>query len=229
MLEHSPATNSPLPRIQNSIQARYDLKVSYDVENFVCLDRDKIELITGKQEVRSEALIVHQLADELDITLFIDEELFNSISDMGSPPEWDSPEFDSYLVLMEGVSHFVYLVWNAEHGKCVKPVELELQSDVDKFVCAIVNSSAPHYQAKRSLCGVAHRLFNEFTFPQSLAPGEANRYLIANNAARQYCSWLARTYDFSRSNVLLYAELARFYRMSAADKFSHISKVTRAH
>ncbi len=35
---------------------------------------------------------------------------------------------------LEGVSHFVYLAWNAGHDKPVSLLELEMQAEVDKYV-----------------------------------------------------------------------------------------------
>ena len=39
-----------------------------------------------------------------------------------------------YLTAAEGVSHFVYVAWNAGHDKPVTLLELELQAEVDKYV-----------------------------------------------------------------------------------------------
>src|SRR5437762_13493477 len=35
---------------------------------------------------------------------------------------------------LEGVSHFLYLAWNAGHDRPVSLLELEMQAEVDKYV-----------------------------------------------------------------------------------------------
>ena len=41
-----------------------------------------------------------------------------------------------YWTALEGVSHFLYLAWNAGHDKPVSLLELEMQAEVDKYVAS---------------------------------------------------------------------------------------------
>ena len=41
-----------------------------------------------------------------------------------------------YWTALEGVSHFMYLAWNAGHDRAVSLLELELQAEIDKYVAS---------------------------------------------------------------------------------------------
>ena len=41
---------------------------------------------------------------------------------------------ECFCLALEGVSHFLYLIWNASFDRSVTLLEMELQAEIDKFV-----------------------------------------------------------------------------------------------
>ncbi len=134
--------------------------------------------------------------------------------------------FDNKMVLVEGVSHFIYLIWNAYKGKSIKPVELELQAEVDKFIHQAIYRNEQSCNIK-DLKIIRERIFKNFTLLKTLNSAEVTRYNDASNAAAHYCKWLSNNHVMASDNGHLYAELARFYRMNFQQKTQHINSLSR--
>ena len=118
---------------------------------------------------------------------------------------------------MEGVSHFLYLVWYAHHGRAVTLLEMELQAEIDKYVLlreGIVGGSGGEE--------LLQRLFRRVGFHASLGENELQRYLYASRHAEVYCRRLEREYFSGGSRERLLNELRRFYRLSKEDKLRRI-------
>jgi len=205
--------------IQHAILNRYDLHIDCQVEHFISHDNALVEQLTGQKNAAPEVLLVHEEGGNLDITLFLEKRLIESFNGQSSQSDAE-PTFNDFCTILEGVSHFVYLVWNAQHGRQIKPVEMELQAEVDKFVFAALAENV--FGESLNQKQIYDSLFGEVSF--SHAPGTVlhDRYRIANYYAQQYCSWLSKHYQLSQEDNQLYAELARFYRMGATAKFDHI-------
>ena len=109
----------------------------------------------------------------------------------------------------------------AASGRC-RALELELQAEVDKFVCCCCWSRA----ARHRRCAGA--LYGGVSFADDLDDDERERYRTANHEASRYAGALERRFA-ARTGALL-AELRRFYRLGLADKLSHIARelVTRS-
>ena len=217
--------------MQQEIERRYDLHLPCQVKHFVSHDEKIVKHLTGMSEIGPEVLLVREDSDALDITLFLEKDLVESIMDNELPAR-SGKAFDDYCTILEGVSHFVYLVWNAQFGRQVKPIEMELQAEVDKFVFSALEDSTPARERQggehgKELRELLVRLFQNIRFTH--APGTAlyYRYRTANALAYRYCQWLCSHFHITHGNPMLYAELARFYRMSATAKFAHIRKAPK--
>ena len=62
-------TGALLRELQRTLQARYDVTVPYDVEQFVCHDEDWLTRMIGQQPTSEELLLVHEDGDNLDLSL----------------------------------------------------------------------------------------------------------------------------------------------------------------
>ena len=120
--------------------------------------------------------------------------------------------------MLEGISHFVYLSWNAYYDRPVRPLELELQAEIDKFIFAALEAQP----ADRTELLV--RLFENVQYRPGQSQETRHRYQTANYLAQQYCLWLGEHFDLEHPNHLLHAELARFYRIGGQSKIQHITK-----
>jgi len=210
--------------MQLALEQRYDVHIDCQVEHFVSHDNALVEHVTGEKNHAPELLLVREDAGNLDVTLFLQKSLIDSYERCKNDKN-SEPRFRDSCTILEGISHFVYLVWNAQHGRQIKPIEMELQAEVDKFVFNALDQPAAEQQ--RDHRQLQDNLFRDVAYTHSPGTQLHHRYRIANEYAQLYCSWLSKQYRLTQQNVGLYAELARFYRMGAAAKFNHIKLATR--
>jgi len=72
--------------------------------------------------------------------------------------------FNDCCMLLEGVSHFLYLTWNAHYDRQVSLLDLELQAEVDKFVFAVLDTEPD--DTSRLL----ERLYQQISYRDELTP-----------------------------------------------------------
>ncbi|HEY0193427.1 MAG TPA: hypothetical protein VGC42_20060, partial [Kofleriaceae bacterium] len=124
-----------------------------------------------------------------------------------------------FLLVVEGVSHFIYAVCCARAERPVSQLELELQAEVDKYVtCLLVTSPSPDHSA-----ALRRRLFGDATYEADLDLDEADRYRAANDNAQRYTGWLEHAFVGPRRIPEMLAELRRFYRLGLAAKLATIA------
>lgn len=205
-----------LGELQGALESRYDLTLDYRVEQFVSHDAGWCEAITGQSPHAEEMLLMREQDDTLDITLYLSEALMQSA-------EMDEPmPFNDWCTVLEGVSHFVYVTWNATHHRQIRPIDMELQAEVDKFVFSAFGNRG--IADGDDLPALTQRLFDRVSWVHPADPELTHRYQRANGLARQYCCWLPERFAFAPDNRALYAELARFYRLDGASKIRHITQ-----
>jgi hypothetical protein len=176
-----------LRRLQRTLERYYELERAPDVVRFVA---------PGDGETR-EHLLVRETDDSLEIKLVL-------------PPI--APEFglnDGFLQLLEGVSHFLYLVERARTGLPATQLELELQAEVDKFVL-LAFSPSPLSLERRAL---HEQLYEHVTFLHSADSELGERYRLANDLAARFTARLLDA-ESGRARGLL----QRFYRAGQGDK-----------
>jgi len=211
-----------LQKLQTTLQLRYDVSVPYCVSQFVCCNAKQIHKTQNTEEQQPphqspEMLFYRQDGDNLDVSLFIESELLDQIN-QSHYRDW-SDHFNDYCIALEGVSHFLYLVWNAHYDRQVSLLDLELQAEVDKFVFALLDT-----ECNESSEELLKRLFEQVSYRDELTPELQERYEKANDFAYQYCRWLRDNFTLSHPNQALTAELARFYRLNGAAKQRHITQ-----
>jgi len=207
-----------LADIQAALETRYDVSVPYRVENFVLHDSEQFVELSGDAPDAPEVLLLQENEDNLDLTLFLDSCVMENASKTNWQEEWTGDCFNDHCIVLEGVSHFLYLVWNAHYDRAINVLELEVQAEVDKFVFAALI-------ANRSGQAIPHlitRLFEQVTYRDGLSDQVRARYESANRFAALYCQWLYEEFEFCTSNGELRAELARFYRLIGSAKINRI-------
>lgn len=209
-----------LTDLQGALQRRYDVTVPYCVSQFVSHDSNHLDQLTGVSSDTPEMLLFQQNGDNLDITLFLDNKLLQHIDDKRFRRDWNGSQFDNCCIVLEGVSHFLYLVWNAHYDRQVRLLDVELQAEIDKFVFTSMDTN-------KAACShdLIERLFSNVRFRKDLSPDLHKRYQQANQMARVYCEWLSNNFALQMPNRNLTAELARFYRLSGTAKQSYIRKL----
>lgn len=201
-----------LNAVQADLQRLYDLETDLRVEQFLICDPRLASALGGSPDKTPEQLLFRSVEDSLDVSLYLAAELVDALR---SP---DEGNLHLRLLALEGVSHFLYLVWRAERGQALTRLELELQAEVDKFLHA---GRAP---GERDLRQLHDRHFEQVSYRD--APGTPDRSLYeeANRLAARYCGGLMGRYDGRLDHPALHGELRRFYRLPPGAKAAHIGQ-----
>lgn len=187
-------SESALTAVQRRLEAFYGLESGPDVSEFV---RE------GTRNER-ETLFIKNAGDALEVALVLpsgSEQLevgtLSGVTDLG-------------LQVVEGISHFVYIVERARTELPATRLELELQAEVDKFVWLGVAGRQPCPQRTRHL---VHHLYERVSYFHRPESELGQRYRTANSLAARFVSRLAH-----RSSVEVHQSLRTFYRSGQTDK-----------
>ena len=220
-----------LSRLQSLIGGIYDVSVAHDVYDFLVTDRRRLPL-GARGGTAEEELIVAEPADgtdEVGLSLYLDPALLSRLTREDPLVRLHGGNVADWCTALEGVSHFLYLAWNAGHDKPVSLLELEMQAEVDKYV-------ASYWLLRRQFPGrfpaeLRRVLFERTRVDPSLTQARAGLYREASRYAEKFCRRLEQTlaraqgrqaHGGGESEVL--AELRRFYRLSHARKRAHIEQ-----
>ena len=159
--------------------------------------------------------------DEVDIGLFLDDEVLRSLDVEDPNGHLHSDNLPNFCLALEGVSHFVYLVWNTGWDRPVSLLQLELQAEVDKFIAVAFLFARQRGGVPKEL---AHWLFETPRYRTELSSDEHHRYAMALHYAGRYCAMLERTFMSGERKAGLMAELRRFYRVPRTEKIRYIEQ-----
>lgn len=215
-----------LNRFQRHLERIYEVSVALNVDHFLITDRRMAQRLDPDPGARAavEKLLVREQEDGLDIALYIDGAVIDVLRSNDPLRCLNDANLAEFWTALEGVSHFLYLVWNARHGRSISLFELELQAEVDKYVAAVFLLGLQHGQ--RVPAGLHERLFANPVFDGALGGDELRRYHRANYYAGIYCGELRDGYLRRRSSMI--KELRRFYRLTHRRKIEHIHGLARA-
>lgn len=182
-------TRVALRSIQRRLESYYGLERTPDVSAFAEAAHDG-----GREQ-----LLVRESAESVELALIVPAEAPNAGAN------------DTWLQLLEGVSHFVYVVERVRTGLPTTQLELELQAEVDKFVLLGLESGDDPESVRRLHAHLYES--GHFLDPSGTEAGE--RYRLANDlAARLGARLLGR--DRGETRRLL----QRFYRAGQTDKIA---------
>jgi hypothetical protein len=215
-----------LRRLQELIGGIYDVRVAYDVYDFLVTDRRRLPQ-APHAGLADEELLVAQSADgaEVALSLYLDPALLERLASADPLVELHGGNVADWWTALEGVSHFLYVAWNAGHDKPVSLLELEMQAEVDKYVASywLMRRQYPqHFPAE------LRRVLFERTRIDPRLGGERQRlYGEASRYAARFCRRLERRLtDAVHGEREVLAELRRFYRLSTARKRAHIERTS---
>jgi hypothetical protein len=212
-----------LQGLQRCLERIYEVDAGYDVEQFTITDgrlARGLEGGAGGRETR-EKLLVHEGEDRLDISLYLDSGVMEVLRRDDPLSSLNDGNLAAFWTAIEGISHFLYLIWNARHGRGISLFELELQAEVDKFAAAVVLIG--RQRGRRVPRGVYRRLFAAPAFDRALDAEELRRYRDANRYAALYCRRLQRDCLEARRFSMV-RDLRRFYRLTHGHKLRHITR-----
>jgi hypothetical protein len=209
-----------LASLQEALTEIYDLPATPDVAQFLLTDRAHLSRLDARDS--DEQLIVAEEGDTLSLALFIDAAVLARLSHDDPFCALTQDNLADYLTVAEGVSHFVYLAWNAGFDKPVTLLELELQAEVDKYVLGawLLRDQG----GGRFPCELHRALFERTRIDPCAAAGRAGLYRAASDYAGRFCRRVAARLACGTNSATrdLLAELRRFYRWGNARKMHHI-------
>lgn len=211
-----------LTQLQTMLSDLYGIEQLHDVLDYVVTDRRFLSGVETPETARDteEKLLICQAGDELALSLYLAPELLERLQDCDPGCRLDAVNFADFCTVLEGVSHFNYVAWNATADRSVTLHELEMQAEVDKYAGALaVLAARPDSALGDSLFEC---LFGDPVFADDLEPIERERYRSASAFAARFCRTLAQRFPQGLSRPGMLGELRTFYRLSQPDKVSHI-------
>ena len=212
-----------LRQIQDLIGGIYDVSIAHDVYDFLVTDRARLPA-GARPGPTDEQLVVASESDAVGVSLYLDPALLERLQRADPIRALHQGNVADYWTALEGVSHFMYVAWNAGHDKPVSLLELELQAEIDKYVASywLLRRQFP----QRFPAELLRLLFERTRIDPSLAGSRAELYRRASGYAERFCRRLERTLRASGidSEQQALAELRRFYRLTDARKLAHIER-----
>ncbi len=210
-----------LRQLQSLLERIYDVPLAHDVAQFLLTDRSELPT-EFRASPTDEQLLVADDGAEVALGLFLDPAVLARLDAANPLDALNGANLADYWTALEGVSHFVYLAWNAGHDRPVGLLELELQAEVDKYVSTVQLLRA---QDPTRFPVELHRvLFERSRISLELTGERTGLYRRANQYAARFCAHLGQLLEpaSARAQALAATELRRFYRLTSAMKMRHI-------
>ena len=214
-----------LSQLQSLIGGIYDVSIAHDVYDFLVTDRGRLPP-AARGGTAEEELIVAQPADggdELALSLYLDPALLGRLAREDPLVRLHAGNVADWWTALEGVSHFLYLAWNAAHDKPVSLLELEMQAEVDKYIASywLLRRQFP----RRFPAELRRVLFARTRIDPRVDAQKAQLYREASRYADRFCGRLEQVLARSQGRPgegngdgAVLAELRRFYRLTHARK-----------
>ena len=203
--------------LQGLLARIYDAPAAHDVHDFLVTDALHAAGAgrTRAAAVHRRAALLAEGADGLELSLYVDAEVLRRLATRCPLHALDERNLADYCTALEGVSHFHYVVWNADSTREISLLELELQAEVDKYASAL--SLLLAQREGRFPAELFHRLFEGVRFcrnsPRRNAP--VTRKHIATRLVSA-AGWKSAFCVLGGPGEALLAELRRFYRLGAS-------------
>ncbi len=211
-----------LNRLQRHLENIYEVQSGYRVADFVIDDPALARRLDSTPNARElpEKLLIQQDGESLNLALYLDPHLLRRLDDNDPTESLHRENLHDFWMALEGISHFLYLTWNAGHERSVTLLEMELQAEVDKYILAA-------FLFGRQLRGLVPKalhpqLFHAARFDDRLDAAERYRYRSANYFASRFCSYIEKEFLQPGARSGLVNTLRRFYRLTQQRKIKAI-------
>ncbi len=218
-----------LRQLQDLIGEIYDVRITHDVYDFLVTDRGALPPMEDSNDADEQLIVAQPTASsggEVGVSLYLDPALLARLQQADPIASLHDGNVADCWTALEGVSHFLYLAWNAGHDKPVSLLELEMQAEVDKYVASywLLRRQFP----ERFPAELLRLLFERTRIDPSLARGREDLYRQASRYAERFCRKLEQSLRGARAAAdrEVLAELRRFYRLTNARKVAHIERNT---
>ena len=213
--------------VQKGIEAIHRIELDVDIADFMADSATLRALAPNLPRSlssfpSSDHLIAWQGDDHLFLAVHINEATLADLAVHNPFIQLTSNNFRNFCVVIEEVSHFVYITWKAGHDRPVTLLEMELQAEIDRYILLILMLQAQGRVV--NLRRLKEYLFEEITLRPRLDEEQQNRYLAANRLALKYCHHLERHDLLGADKSDLFRELRQFYRASLQGKINRIQQ-----
>jgi hypothetical protein len=209
-----------LRELQVLLRQIYGLEIDVDVADYLVTDPRQLKYLLGEgAETVEETLLLVEDDESLEVALYLDETMLARLTESKPCSALSEHNLDDFCKVLEGVSHFLYVAWNAGRDKQFTRLELEIQAEIDKYVSSRLILEAQQSGGSSLLTS----LFENVRFSQHLSPESLERYRQANDVAGRYCHSLQQRFPEAGPDMAMLQELRAFYRMPQPDKLSHIN------
>ena len=197
--------------IQRHLEAIYGLdRQEARAERFLIGD-DELDALVRRGTIPADAsrpdeqLLVLPGDDGSSVALYLSDRVQRGLE--------QGPSLQDHCHATEGVSHLLLLAWSGSEDRRVRPIELELQAEVDKVGTSLLLLRS---QGRRDATSQLRRLFVGAVMRRDLTADERARYRTAHRLGAEYARRLTSLLDRGVEELLL--ELRRFYRLSGDAK-----------
>lgn len=206
-----------LSRVQRGLEELYRIDTGVTVDDFV-IDEVTRDAFATERRPREQLLLL-ETDGELSLALFVDPAAIANLERHDPGAELGDHNLGDFLLVIEGVSHFIYAITCAREARPVTQLELELQAEIDKYItCLLITDPGTDVSA-----ALRARLFGEPDYEPDLNADERSRYRAANDNAHRYAAWLEASFITPRRIPEMLGELRRFYRHSLPSKLARIA------
>ena len=199
--------------MQEHLQSIYRIQAP-DVNNFL-IDKETVQQVMGENHrIADEWVLVQQEDDTINLAIYIASDHLARLSDVTSPMAAVVNHFSAFCAAIEGISHFLMLYERARREEPVTMLELEMQAEVDKYVCASLLRPQSRQQWHQ-------RLFRMAMLADGLTLEETQRYREAGRLAAGFCISL----DQLPHAAAQLHHLRSFWRSSGAQRMAAVRKL----
>ena len=209
-----------LSRLQQQLHETYQTAAGHDVREYLITDAALANALCDSAMLAGteETLLIREEDDGVALSLYLESELLQRLESTDPADSLRAGQLDDLCKVIEGLSHFNYVVWKAAQDRTVTLMELELQAEVDKFVSTVQLAQTHGDVALEN--GLFGRLFDSVSFRADLNDEQAERYRAANEYAARFCRGIRQRLQDDGDSAL--NELRQFYRKQLPEKISHI-------
>lgn len=212
------SSHAVLAWLQQTLERLHDVQTELDVRAFVVDDVVRSALPGANPALPEQLFVQRGEDDHVDLALYIAPRIMAQLTHDHPLAQLHRGNLESYCIALEGVSHFVMLIWKARYGQPVTALELEIQAEVDKFVASWLLLQQQGHGAVETGRLLSRVLFGRYRMRGGLTRDEHHRYQTASRVARSYCEALTRRFARTAQRRNLKQDVRRFYRRSLSEK-----------
>jgi hypothetical protein len=178
--------------------------------------QEALERLYGVDRVADVTDFVDPADEGQREALFVREDVAGDVSMSVRLPKLEGDAgLDELCQVIEGVSHFVYVVERVRTGRATTQLELELQAEVDKWVVLAASIGTLDAASSAALRG---HLYERVAFLHDATTELGERYRVANDAANRFVRRLERDCVGTARFAELRTRLRQFFHVGQEEK-----------